>query len=332
MQVHPGYSNSNLTNDVALLFTAHDDPFILGDHLDRICLPSFDDFARNSFQWDQCFATGWGKHKFGSEGEYQVVLKQVQMGLWENGECQDALRKTVVGRRFKLDPTALCAGGRGGVDTCKGDGGGPLVCPTGSNFIDNYGVSIPIYVQAGIVGWGIGCGQEGVPGVYTDVSRMMCYIDWATRCVRGEAYNAYDGDGCGRRWAARQRNNVWRAKRSWEGIQRDIGGRGKSRTVDRRVSEHERALTKWNDAIRGCQQFKYADAFTDYGDDTYNGGSDPYGDDDDYGVDVGGYQRSQKKQAANVAPKTAGSEEKDKKEEKEEDDGGDTVRFGGFKK
>ena len=38
-------------------------------------------------------------------------------------------------------------------------------------------------MQAGIVGWGVGCGQEGVPGVYTDVSDMMCYIDWATRCV-----------------------------------------------------------------------------------------------------------------------------------------------------
>ena len=52
------------------------------------------------------------------------------VGVWENEECQEALRNTVLGRRFNLDPTALCAGGRSGVDTCKGDGGGPLVCPT----------------------------------------------------------------------------------------------------------------------------------------------------------------------------------------------------------
>ena len=59
-----------------------------------------------------------------------------------------------------------------GEDTCKGDGGGPLVCPSG----DGSG-----YVQAGIVSWGVGCGQEGVPSVYTDVASSVCFIDWATR-------------------------------------------------------------------------------------------------------------------------------------------------------
>ncbi len=44
------------------------------------------------------------------------------------------------------------------------------------------------YVQAGIVGWGIGCGMEGIPGVYTDIATQRCYIDWATRCLRGDEY------------------------------------------------------------------------------------------------------------------------------------------------
>ena len=42
----------------------------------------------------------------------------------------------------------------------QGDGGGPLVCPTSE---DN------VWVQAGIVSWGIGCGTT-YPAVYTDVS------------------------------------------------------------------------------------------------------------------------------------------------------------------
>ena len=64
-----------------------------------------------------------------------------------------------------------------GEDTCKGDGGGPLVCPSSDS--DSRGSSS--YVQAGIVSWGVDCGRQGVPSVYTDVASAMCFIDWATR-------------------------------------------------------------------------------------------------------------------------------------------------------
>merc|ERR1711862_645112 len=58
--------------------------------------------------------------------------------------------------------------------TCKGDGGSPLVCP--SKYDPN------TYVQAGIVAWGIGCGEQGTPGVYADVSKATCWIDQAITC------------------------------------------------------------------------------------------------------------------------------------------------------
>ena len=61
----------------------------------------------------------------------------------------------------------MCAGGIGGVDTCKGDGGSPLVCKTRNG---------PWY-QAGIVSWGIGCGEENVPAVYASVATASCWID-----------------------------------------------------------------------------------------------------------------------------------------------------------
>ena len=55
----------------------------------------------------------------------------------------------------------ICAG-EAGIDSCQGDSGGPLMCEDQS-------------VQCGIVSWGIGCAFDGFPGVYTEVS---AYIDW----------------------------------------------------------------------------------------------------------------------------------------------------------
>ena len=54
-----------------------------------------------------------------------------------------------------------------GIDTCKEDGGSPLTCrqPGGP------------WVQAGIVSWGIGCGENNIPAVYANVASASCWID-----------------------------------------------------------------------------------------------------------------------------------------------------------
>ncbi|TGZ50046.1 Serine proteinase stubble [Temnothorax longispinosus] len=50
-----------------------------------------------------------------------------------------------------------------------GDGGSPLVCPLQNDPTR--------YVQAGIVAWGLGCGENGTPGVYANIAHARQWID-----------------------------------------------------------------------------------------------------------------------------------------------------------
>ena len=59
----------------------------------------------------------------------------------------------------------ICAGlPEGGKDSCQGDSGGPFTCGEGEE------LSV-----VGIVSWGLGCGRNGYPGVYTETSY---FVDW----------------------------------------------------------------------------------------------------------------------------------------------------------
>ena len=72
---------------------------------------------------------GFGKNRFG-DGSFQQLLRQVQIPIVNNTQCQDFLRATRLRNTFELHKTFMCAGGEEGKDACEGDGGGPLVCPS----------------------------------------------------------------------------------------------------------------------------------------------------------------------------------------------------------
>ena len=58
------------------------------------------------------------------------------------------------------------------------------------------------FVLAGVIAWGVGCGEEDIPGVYAAVTDGLCFIDWATKCKHGNDYNRfYDySSQCGDNW------------------------------------------------------------------------------------------------------------------------------------
>ncbi|XP_040570022.1 phenoloxidase-activating factor 2 [Lepeophtheirus salmonis] len=254
LKVHPLFDPKNLKNDFALLFMEED--FKLAPHVDTICLP--DNLAGiNSYDQEDCFATGWGKDKFGKLGEYQVIMKQVNMDMVNATECERRLRRTRLGVDFELDKSFVCAGGEKDRDTCKGDGGGPLVCPLhreGSG--DGYGVVQPHkYIQAGIIAWGIDCGVEGNPGVYANVADGLCFIDWATQCQTGIP-QYFNITGC-ENWASHQiesiKYKIHEYQKKLNYITKDGSGtKSNIRNLHRRINKEKKRLEGFEEEQSIC--------------------------------------------------------------------------------
>ncbi|XP_063382528.1 uncharacterized protein LOC134668950 [Cydia fagiglandana] len=163
VHVHPTYYAGTLDNDLAILKLEQPVDWTKYPHISPACLPDkYTDYAGQ-----RCWTTGWGKDAFGDNGKYQNILKEVDVPILSHGVCQNQLRQTRLGYNYELNHGFLCAGGEEGKDACKGDGGGPLVCEHGGT-----------WQLVGVVSWGIGCGQPGVPGVYVKVAH---YLDWISQ-------------------------------------------------------------------------------------------------------------------------------------------------------
>ncbi|XP_068618770.1 uncharacterized protein [Battus philenor] len=170
IHVHPLYYAGTLDNDLAILKLEHPVDWTKYPHISPACLPD----KYTEYAGQRCWTTGWGKDAFGDYGKYQNILKEVDVPILAHGQCQQQLRQTRLGYNYELNPGFICAGGEDGKDACKGDGGGPLVCERSGT-----------WQLVGVVSWGIGCGQPGVPGVYVKVAH---YLDWISQ-VTGKYSN-----------------------------------------------------------------------------------------------------------------------------------------------
>lgn len=161
--MHPNFNPQNVANDFALVVVTQ--PFVLADHINVVCLPAPNVEPAPA---EVCLSSGWGRDKFGSAGKYSVIQKRVPLPIVGRDQCQSIFRSSRLGKYFELDPSFLCAGGQQGVDTCTGDGGGPLVCTADA--------SQNRYYQSGIVAWGLGC-HDPIPAAYASVAQGRTWID-----------------------------------------------------------------------------------------------------------------------------------------------------------
>ncbi|XP_065324818.1 serine protease 1-like isoform X2 [Gordionus sp. m RMFG-2023] len=106
-----------------------------------------------------CCVAGWGKTK--GHGDVNV-LNEICIPTWSTLKCN---RKEFYDG--KISNNMICAGEEsGGIDSCHGDSGGPLLC---------YKRATSSKKVSGLVSWGKGCAESNKPGVYLDLSK---YIDW----------------------------------------------------------------------------------------------------------------------------------------------------------
>ena len=128
ISIHPDFYSGNLYNDIAIIKLDGFLDFQRNPHISPVCLP--DSLAE--FSGERCFVSGWGKDAFGGDGSYQHTLKEVDVPILGHGDCERKLQRTRLGYEFTLHPGFICAGGEEGKDSCKGDGGSPLVCQVNS--------------------------------------------------------------------------------------------------------------------------------------------------------------------------------------------------------
>ncbi|XP_026479866.1 phenoloxidase-activating factor 2-like [Ctenocephalides felis] len=159
--IHPDYNNGNLHNDIAVIRLKNNVLLGTSPLVAAACLPTRSFSNCNC----KCWVSGWGKNAF--TGQFQNVQKQVDVIIQSADGCQSSLRGTRLGAAFVFDSDSfICAGGEIGKDACTGDGGSPLSCEISGRW------SIP-----GLVAWGIGCADAGVPGVYVNVLNFIPWIE-----------------------------------------------------------------------------------------------------------------------------------------------------------
>ena len=156
---HPEYYSGALFNDIAALkWQVPLEPEV---NVAPLCLPEESDiFTPGTL----CTVTGWGK--VGKNAPTTDKLKFAKVPIVNRETCQRQFQDNRLGRRFRLHDSFICAGGEAGVDSCSNDGGSPLVCPRSDGS----------FVLAGLVSWGLDCGQKDVPGAYTNVQHLAKWI------------------------------------------------------------------------------------------------------------------------------------------------------------
>ncbi|XP_028837038.1 complement component 1, r subcomponent [Denticeps clupeoides] len=168
LHVHPSYNNprdtENFDHDIALIKLKR--RYTFNSNVMPLCLPPENAIYNAGIPG---LVSGFGiteNHTISSQ------LRYIQLPVVDQEKCQRFIDKERVHSKdvSVFTDNMFCAGfPEGGADSCQGDSGGAFVLKNGGQFW-----------AAGIVSWGISCGEEGKYGVYTRVDK---YTDWVQKTI-----------------------------------------------------------------------------------------------------------------------------------------------------
>merc|ERR1711892_565591 len=127
------------------------------------CLPKIgDDFAGKN-----AWVYGWGGLDAGAT-EYPDKLMKLEVPIVSDEKCQADMGPDGIGWGITITEGMLCAGGKGGEDSCGGDSGGPLTVDVD---VQHVLVGDTSFCHKG------GCAQAGYYGIYAEVAVYREWVD-----------------------------------------------------------------------------------------------------------------------------------------------------------
>lgn len=164
--LHPGYDRGTFANDLAVIALAQ--PVSTTATTAPIALPTGLDAAAWPTVGSPLRIAGWGATSTTGAQQASDVLRTatVQLLVAPGAPCGQY--------GGAQPPDILCVGlPTGGVDTCQGDSGSPLVATVEGRS-----------VLAGVTSSGLDCAKAEYPGVYSSVPR---FLPWITSVLPAEA-------------------------------------------------------------------------------------------------------------------------------------------------
>ncbi|KAG2393897.1 hypothetical protein C9374_003661 [Naegleria lovaniensis] len=189
MQVHPSFSVTKMTNDLALLFLK--EPLDLTSSANsKVNVIEMDQdwqdqqiSASNISHWNANILeiVGYGRINGSFRRNYQ--LRKAQVNVTRSEFCNRS------GLTIREPHHQFCVGDGNGISSCKGDSGGPLIAYSSEKNVQSSNRSrrmTPILI--GVTSFGLAnmCGNRTKRSVYTNILPYRSWIEQYLRAAMGE--------------------------------------------------------------------------------------------------------------------------------------------------